>query len=192
MAGEEKDRNVGRLWCFLISAAFMIVAALLIYVLVVVWPAGGEASSISKKLFWAQDLNLNADQHLLVLVLLSSALGGIGRSLLELSKRTSAGDLKWRNILSFVAFPVLGAILAMALYVVIRAGFVGFNDDQALNAYGYLAVALLSGMYAYLVAGRLKKVAESLFVEVGDSEGKPGDPAGKGDEQEQSAAGKGG
>jgi hypothetical protein len=160
-----------------ISVAFMVLSVLLTYLLVALWPSDGEAREVSKRVFWGWDWKLDADQHLVVLVLLTSALGGTARSLLELTKRMGDRDLMWRYTLSYAAFPGLGGILALALYIVIRAGFVGFDDQGNLNVYGYLAISVLTGLFAHLVVAKLRQIAESVFAKDVESEGKPGDPA---------------
>jgi hypothetical protein len=158
----------------IIGALFVLVTVVVVYILIAIWPTNGESGPISKNVIFGWTWTLDGDQRLVVLVVLSGALGGLVKSLVELGHNIGKRQLKWSYMMSYCSFPIIGATLGVVLYLVIRAGFVGFDKTAALNAYGYLALAVLGGLFAHLFLGKLRKVAEAFFEEGAPAVGEPG------------------
>jgi hypothetical protein len=136
-------------------------------VLVQLWPSGGEVprTGFSGSVL-GTSWKLTADQHLLVLVIFAGTLGGFSRSLIVLGTYIGKRDLKWQYLLSYLVWPTVGAVFALVLYVVIRAGFVGLNGTaEKTNAYGFLAIAILAGLFANMAQTKMKQVAKAFFEE---------------------------
>jgi hypothetical protein len=148
----------------LIAAFFVFLTALSIYILVKLWPSGGD---VVKEGFSNEVIGkwtITADQQLLILVIVGGTLGGLARALLALTKYV--GELRWDKFLSYLTWPIIGALTAAILYIVIRAGFIGLNGtSEKTNAYGFLAVALLGGLFADMAVNKLKAVAKAFFEE---------------------------
>lgn len=158
----------------LIGGSLVVLTVAITYSLVSIWPEDGKVAAVSKSVLLGWDWALSGDQHLLVLVILAGTVGGLARSLVQMGKNIGDTDLKWRYVMSYLAFPLIGATLSVALYLVIRAGFVNFDSVSDTNPYGYLALAVLCGIFGDLVLGKLKKVAEAFFVEQAEAEAQPG------------------
>ena len=61
--------------------------------------------------------------------------------------------------------PFVGISLGLAFYFVIRGGFFASGTSiQDLSPHGFVALAFLVGMFSEQAVGRLKKVAEALFI----------------------------
>ena len=159
---------------WLLSTLFAVTTALVIYVLIELFPSGGVAKGTSQRLFWGWTWHLTGDQQLIVLVVLAGAVGALLKSLVVMGQYMGKGQLKWGWALSYAAHPVAGSVLAFVLYVLTRAGFVNFDNTKDVNVYGYLAVALLTGLFASQAMGKLKAVADSIFIDASPPEGTPG------------------
>ena len=173
----DEEKLVTRGQRFVLSAVFVLAAIFFLYCLIKIWPSDGKAPAITTDVMFGWTWTLSSDQHIVMLVILAGALGGVLSSLLKMQKYAGEGRLKWSWMLSYVVLPVSGALVAVTLYTVIRADFVNFNTDAAkIDVYGYMAVGFLSGLFANNVIQQLRTVAESLFEkESGDNEsGTPG------------------
>jgi hypothetical protein len=78
----------------------------------------------------------------------------------------------------YAAMPFTGAILGLVFYVVVRAGFIAPNGDGAESPYGFVAVAMLVGLFSQQAVLKLKSVADLVFTEPG--EGKNSKPQSSG------------
>jgi len=97
----------------------------------------------------------------------------------------------WTWVASYVLIPVVGAVLATLVYLVLRAGLLPSSGASG-DPYGFAAVAALVGMFSSQAASKLKDVFETLFakaepgsdsleatIAIGDfapASGKVGDP----------------
>jgi len=151
----------------LIAAVFIAAAVLVTYVLITIWPSNGQIPKGSKTYkVLGTSWTLTADQTLIVLVIFAGTLGGLARCLLALTKYIGRTGLKWRYLLSYITWPALGALFGFLLYVVIKGGFIGLGGTgDRPEAYGFIAVGLLAGLFADLAATKLRQVARVFFLE---------------------------
>lgn len=61
--------------------------------------------------------------------------------------------------------PFVGGILAYIFYIVLRGGLISSStsDLSQLNTYGFLAIAILSGMFSDLAVQKLKSIYKTAF-----------------------------
>lgn len=61
--------------------------------------------------------------------------------------------------------PFVGGILAYIFYIVLRGGLISpsTSDLSQLNTYGFLAIAILSGMFSDLAVQKLKSIYKTAF-----------------------------
>jgi hypothetical protein len=117
------------------------------------------------------------EQSLFIIVLLAGALGGALHALNSLvgflGNKQFEGNWGWWY---FVRAPI-GAGLAAAVFVAVRAGFMTSSvSNNDLNYFGFVALALLTGFFNRNATAKLIKVAEALFT-AAPPEGGPLKPA---------------
>jgi hypothetical protein len=164
------------LWGKILLGLFLIlVGALLVYLLVVLWPAvqaataarqpsqtnAMQAKTIS---FFGASYSPDPDVTLLLLVAVLSALGSYvhaAQSFVDFAgnRRLVVSWIWWYMFRIFI-----GVALAEIFYFAIRAGFFGTDTPTSdINPYGIAAVAGLVGLFSKQATDKLREVFETLF-----------------------------
>ena len=68
----------------------------------------------------------------------------------------------------FLVRPIIGGILALAIFLTLKAGLLGTID--AVNPYGVTAISLLGGWFSKTTTDKLQEVFEVLFKTNADSQ----------------------
>ncbi|MFY9822039.1 MAG: IPT/TIG domain-containing protein [Thermoanaerobaculia bacterium] len=108
--------------------------------------------------------NLPSEQILLIIVLLSGALGGLVHALRSLYWYVGNRRLVWSWALMYLLLPFLGITMALVFYLIIRGGF--FSPTATIDdtsPFGFAAWAVLVGMFTREAADKLKQVFETLL-----------------------------
>lgn len=107
----------------------------------------------------------NREQNLLLLVGLLGALGAMGYVIRSFIKYVGERNLVWSWVPLYLLTPLIGAIMATATYIILRAGLLGTAAGGAEigNTWGFAAVAILVGLFSAQAASKLKQVFETLF-----------------------------
>jgi hypothetical protein len=116
-----------------------------------------------------------AEQRLLLIVVLTGALGGLLHAIRSLAWYVGNRELRLSWLPYYLLLPIAGAIMAFAFYVVLRGGL--FSPSASIretSPFGFAAIALLVGMFTPQAALKLKQVAETFFAR--PSSGKESQP----------------
>lgn len=157
---------VGRFWIIFLALMLVGLAALVVVALIQLWPAGTgtNGSLLTNHVVIGIRANLNIDTNLMLIVLLSGALGGLLHSLRSISWYVGERRLKWSWVLFYACLPFVGAILALLFYLLIRGGLVSTQGTtKDLNPYGLAAIAGLVGLFSIQAVEMLKKVFSTIF-----------------------------
>jgi hypothetical protein len=119
----------------------------------VVWKVGGAQSEISVEL------------RMILLVLLVGGFSACVYGLNSFANYAGTQKLEQQWYWLYFARPILGAGIAFVFYLIIRGGFLaGTNADaQAVNPFGFVAVAALVGMFSDPALMKLNEVFDTLF-----------------------------
>lgn len=102
-----------------------------------------------------------------ILMILVAAMGFLGNMVHIASSFTSFignGTFEKRWILWYFVKPFTAAGLAVIIYFVIRAGFMGYGSDaSSVNLYGILALSALAGLFTDNATLKLKEVFDVIF-----------------------------
>lgn len=113
---------------------------------------------------WGLMVNLNREQNLLVLVALLGALGAMGHLLRSFFRYVGERKLVWSWVPMYVMTPLVGTILAVLSYIILRAGLLGTTGGAVVgNVWGFAAIAALVGLFSAQAMAKLKQVFETLF-----------------------------
>lgn len=144
-------------------------ALLLFYVLLKTWPP--DATSDRPMYFFSPISVLRfeltsgtMDQRLLFMVMALGALGALIHS--SVSFTTYIGNRKFLMSWTwwYLLRPFVGAALALALYFVVRAGFLtSAGSTTALNHFGVAMLAIMSGLFSKQASDKLEEVFTTLF-----------------------------
>jgi hypothetical protein len=143
-------------------------AALALYGLWAFWPSeapGKKVPAAAKVVhfFW-HHRSMRRESLFFVMVAFAGALGSALHSLRSLVVYIGERELRWSWVPFYLVRPILGALLATLLYVVLRAGlFSPSSSSVQASPYGFAAVAGLAGLFSDQAIEKLKKVAEELF-----------------------------
>jgi IPT/TIG domain-containing protein len=139
------------------------------------WPAPAAATGRSPApatfsyLGW--QVSLTRDQQFFVIVALAGAIGAMLHGLRSLSTYIGEQYLYRSWIPYYALLPLVGALIATIVYLVLRAGLLpGGTSAAQPDPYGISAIGALVGLFSAQAAEKLKAVFETLFTkaETGD------------------------
>ena len=139
----------------------------LVYCLVAFWPQAGADGKITgtTAVLFGQTVALDADRSVLVLVIIAGATGASAAVLRSFFKYAGERRLVWSWVPSYLLTPIVGALLALFMYIVVRAGLLSASGSPVGNPFGFAAVATLVGLFSAQAAEKLKEVFETIFAE---------------------------
>lgn len=109
---------------------------------------------------------LSMEARLVLVVVLSGALGGLVHSLRSFYWYLGNRELVWSWVGMYLLMPFVGSALGMVFYLVIRGGF--FSPQATIeqtSPFGFAALAVLVGLFSEQAVLKLKKVAETVLAE---------------------------
>jgi hypothetical protein len=107
-------------------------------------------------LWW--HLHGSLDTGLLLIVLSFGALAAAAHCLYVLSAAVPARDFSWPRLGWFLPEPILGAILALLLYVLVRAALLSSTSVNSINLFGAAGIAAAGGISAQATFKKLNSV----------------------------------
>jgi hypothetical protein len=112
--------------------------------------------------------NLNREVDLMLLVLLSGALGSFLHMAQSFSSFTGNRTLKSSWVWWYALRPFVGAALALVIYAAIRGGLISVGagtgfDSTGLNPYGLMAGAALAGLFSKDATQKLGEIFANIF-----------------------------
>jgi hypothetical protein len=166
-SGGSQPKSVGLIGSALTAAFLIVTSIILVISLVQCWPSeeiSKNASIASPARFLIWDLEIIYEARIILIVVLTGALGGQVRSFRSLVWHTGKRKLMRSWVFQYILSPFMGATLATITYFVIRGGFVSASSaDGPPSVYVYAGIASIVGIASEPVALKLKQVAESLF-----------------------------
>lgn len=127
-------------------------------------PATGSAPATARFSYFSWQLTLTRDQQFFVVVALAGAIGAMLHGLRSLSAYIGERYLFRSWIPYYALLPLVGALLATIVYLVLRAGLLpGATSSSQPDPYGIAAIAALVGLYSAQAAEKLQAVFETLF-----------------------------
>jgi len=147
------------------------IALFALYGLWAFWPAPppvtGPAPPTAKFSYFNWQLSLTRDQQFFAIVALAGVIGAMLHGLRSLSRYIGDRFLFRSWIPYYLLLPLVGAILATIVYLVLRAGLLpGASASSQPDPYGISAIAALVGLFSAQAAEKLKAVFETLFTKV--------------------------
>jgi hypothetical protein len=138
--------------------------ALIVYSLVVLWPAPTSSSISSSASLFAIRLSPNRDQQLFLIVGLAGALGGLIHSARSLYWYTGNRVLRWSWVPMYLSLPIIGSTLAIVFCLIFRGGLLtGETTGAQVNFFGFAAISALVGLFSPEAAEKLKQVFSTLL-----------------------------
>jgi hypothetical protein len=120
-----------------------------------------DAQPASETGIFASLRNRGDDTRLLFLVLLAGALGAMVSVFRSFTWYVGHGKLFAHWVPYYLLRPFVGATLAIVFFLVIHGGFA--QDMAQSNAFGYVALAAIIGLFSEQAAEKLKEIAETVF-----------------------------
>jgi hypothetical protein len=111
-------------------------------------------------------LTISPEQRILLVVAFSGLLGGSIQTLLKFRDEFESKPMglnKWKMPWYFLT-PPIGAILAIALYLVVRGGFFASGTSAAnVNVFAFAGIGVLVGLFADLATRKLEEVFNVVY-----------------------------
>jgi len=104
---------------------------------------------------------LSEDQGLMLVAALAGVMGSFLHASQSLASYLGNGTFKSSWAVWFFVRPLIGGILALAIFLVIRAGLI--TGSQSANPYSVAAIGLLGGWFSKTTTDKLQEVFETLF-----------------------------
>jgi hypothetical protein len=161
-------------------------AALLLYILIVIWPIPSpsgmppstegvpplaateeQSSEPTEVIFFGMTWKVWHEQRLLILVMTAGALGSLVHALRSAYWYVGNRNLVRSWIPKYLLQPFCGAALAVLFYFIVRGGFFSAQAGSAQTSpLGFCALACLVGLFSEQALLKLKQVAETVFMTV--------------------------
>jgi hypothetical protein len=104
------------------------------------------------------------ETRLILVVILSGFLGALVYSLRSFFWYTGNRQLKWSWLLMYLLVPIVGAMLAVVFYMLLRGGLFSPTTTVAdTSPFGFAAIAALVGMFTNQASEKLRTVFETLM-----------------------------
>jgi len=147
--------------------AYLIFANLLLFYLLLKLLPGDSAHASnagSISLFGATWSPLWPETRFLLLVLIAGALGGFIHTATSFADFVGNRSLVTSWLWWYLLRPLIGSCLAAVVYFAIRAGLITVAQGaSALNPFGVVAIAAMSGMFSKQATDKLRELLETLF-----------------------------
>jgi hypothetical protein len=162
----EPDANfVHGIGIILITVYLIIFTGFLVYSLIQLWPSGssidGKSSSVN---FLTWTFATSDEVHLLIVVAMAGALGGLVHTLRSFYWYVGNRVLAINWLAMYILLPFVGATLGLIFYFVIRGGFFSPQTTvEQTSPFGFAALAGLVGLFSEQAVLKLKEVAEILL-----------------------------
>lgn len=155
------DRDILVLGAYLVLLT-VIGIVFFIQLLMADFPTAGGNSDI-RFLFFSIH-GISAEVRLMLLVVVSGALGGLLRALNSFARYLGARQFVRSWITHYYFQPLVGATLGVIFYVVIRGGFFAPGTSTAdVSELGFVALSALVGLFNGQAMEKLKDIATVIF-----------------------------
>jgi hypothetical protein len=175
----EEPTNVGSLWIAVWSLLFVTLAVVLLIATAQVWPSSGRVPGtfVTVHRLFGHGASLSLDANFLVLAAVVGALGATLHSIRSFAWYVGQRRLRWTWVLYYITLPIVGSVLALFVYWLIRGGLISTDaSTKDFNPYGIAAVSGLIGLFSDQAAQMLLNVFNNIFAKV--SPGKNAAPRG--------------
>jgi hypothetical protein len=154
-----------------IGGSLVVVTGVLILQLLVIWPAvtaatptTGDPKAVQTPLvFGLAHATFDPQVILIALVLMAGGLGALVGSTRRFLYFATRDELTKRDEWSYLIRPLQGAALALIVYFTLRGGYLGQDQNAAVNPYGVAALSALVGLFTRHAVSKLTDVFDTLF-----------------------------
>lgn len=155
-----------------LGAGLLVVGAVLVYVMISIWPAVADAAAMGRdagtatrtRLFGLVELRLVSDSALLLLVVVASALGSYIHAATSFATYVGNRALALSWVWWYLLRVFIGVSLSVLFYLAIRGGFLAAQAESSdVNPYGIAALAGLVGLFSKQATDKLEEVFTTLF-----------------------------
>ncbi len=138
------------------------------YALISFWPmdapVNGQIPAVTDAFFFGSTIHMFTEARFMLAVFFIGALGSQVRNLRSMYWYVGNRTLVWSWTAMYIINPLVGGLLGLIFYFVIRAGFFSAGANlQVANPLGFVALAALAGMFSEQAVLKLKDVAETLL-----------------------------
>ena len=147
----------------------LIISIVLIILIFMLWPdikLGKDGNLIYEPTwkFFSWILNINDEARIILLVLLSGALGSYIHAATSFVTFVGNRSLEKSWIWWYILRPFIGSTLALIFYFVIRGGLLSTGTEASgISIYGITGLSGLVGMFSKNAVDKLREVFETLF-----------------------------
>src|SRR4030042_38486 len=147
------------------SIYLVVISVLLVYAIFQFWPPQLEPEKVARQVeFLSWKIPISVELRLLVVIVLTGALGGQIHTLRSFVSYVGNRKLRASWLIQYFLTPFVGAGLALVFYFVIRAGFFPANSTtDDMNVYGFAGLAGLVGLFSNLAVNKLRCMAIELL-----------------------------
>lgn len=148
-----------------LAIVFIGLAVLLLLAIIELWPSAGKTAGTysTSHRFLGFSASLSLDDNLLVLAVLAGALGAVLHSVRSIAWYVGQRNLERTWTLYYLTLPVVGAMLVLLVYLLIRGGLISSGSAASVNPYGIAAIAALVGLFSQQAAQMLMQVFTTIF-----------------------------
>jgi hypothetical protein len=136
--------------------------------LIWLWPEPGELVAPHQLQFLWWTVTMSPEQQILLVVAFCGLLGGSIQMLLRIREDFSSQRVSKRYIAWYFLTPPIGAILAVAFYLVVRGGFFASGTSvRDVNVFAFGGIGVLVGLFADVATRRLEATFSAAYPSTG-------------------------
>ena len=161
--------RISRVGCLLLGLFLFVLGLVLLYSVVVIWPAVHAASTqggpATAKIEWlGLSYTPNPDAAQLILVILVSAIGSYVHAAVSFTDFVGNRRLARSWVWWYLLRVLVGTSLAVLFYFAIRGGFfAGTTNSTDINPYGIAALSGLVGLFSKQATDKLREIFDTAF-----------------------------
>ena len=159
---KQTNKPIGEITVLVFEAYFLLLSITTTYALWMIWPYSGATSTV-RVFGFLIDFKGETDARLLLVAMLAGLLGALVH--VTTSFATYLGNQAfYRSWITWFALrPVIGMILGLLFYLIVRAGLFTSTGANAVNPFGVAAISGLAGLFSKQTVDKLKDVFEHTF-----------------------------
>ena len=168
--GSDGSDLLGRAGITVLGTVIGVSGTLLLFLLIRLWPILEETRQPGSPrprvhlLGSGLVVTFTADTALLVLVVVTSAIGGFVHAATSFSTYVGNGRLHRSWVWWYLLRSFIGVALAVSFYFAVRGGLLSAQvSGDSINPYGIAALAALVGLFSKQATDKLREVFETMF-----------------------------
>lgn len=161
---DDKPENLSQPLAASLALILLFLSNVPLAFLIWLWPEPRDLDAPRQIQFLWCSMTMSPEQQILLVVTFCGLLGGSIQMLLRVREDFKSGHLYRKDVVWYFLTPPIGAILAVAFYLVVRGGFFASGTSvKDVNVFAFGGIGVLVGLFADVATQRLELIFEAAY-----------------------------